>query len=509
MSTNRRTLCAGVLLLLLSCNLAGTAGARETCGVPPSDLKLAKALALYAKGLFYLGDAASMESVKKGAGFLGEAVALDPESAFLRRTLVKALVQSGDETGALAQQLELARRTGSHTQDWKDAAFLALSVGSDKAFGESIAVLRSSTDEELSGSEMDTAFVRSLEIVGWAKLHVFEKALGCFAVLADEAKADVAADKNEKAADLWSMVYEVSEAISESPDRHEVVWKFAEAMRPLLKDKQSEGRLLMLLASPFSQASKPDPALVSALCTKALEAEPLNYRTVMGIVFPIEKPGAKLDLSAMADQIARHPRPDALESPFAMMRLELLLNDGDVESVNAEFKKVEALRAARFAGVEMPEEYYALASSALDLLGKREAALALLDEGLLKYPSSDMIMNSIAYTMALEGKNLVRALNLIDAALKHDPENYAYLDTLGWVLYKTGDYDGALRSLTQALGLCHYACQELYDHIGDVLVKLGREAESPAWWAKSYSIKRDSAVAEKLQGVGIDPALIP
>jgi Tfp pilus assembly protein PilF len=59
--------------------------------------------------------------------------------------------------------------------------------------------------------------------------------------------------------------------------------------------------------------------------------------------------------------------------------------------------------------------------------------------------------NGRAYLCALLGQDLKKGLDDINFALNRDPENGAFLDTRGYLLYKQGDYDAALRDLDKAI----------------------------------------------------------
>lgn len=194
---------------------------------------------------------------------------------------------------------------------------------------------------------------------------------------------------------------------------------------------------------------------------------------------------------------------------FSLFRLELLVATSDWDAAVAEWEKLQIEKTLIPQDFDLPEAYYLLGGVVLDQRGQGTEPLDLLAAGLLAYPDSHNMMNSMAYTLAVEGRELPRALDLIDRALVRAPEQYAYLDTLGWVLYKMGDYEGSFRSLSNALAYAPEDHHELYDHMGDVLFKMGREAEAPVWWAKSYSLYPDPAVAEKLRVTGIDPAALP
>ena len=64
--------------------------------------------------------------------------------------------------------------------------------------------------------------------------------------------------------------------------------------------------------------------------------------------------------------------------------------------------------------------------------------------------------------------NYNKALGLIKKALKYDKNNPAIIDSYGWILYRTGDYNKALVELKKAFSL--YKDPEILAHIIEVLV---------------------------------------
>lgn len=68
----------------------------------------------------------------------------------------------------------------------------------------------------------------------------------------------------------------------------------------------------------------------------------------------------------------------------------------------------------------------------------------LLKETIRKKPKFSEAYNELSWLYATEGKELDTALRLIEAALKMEPNNPAYLDTKAEVLYKLGRYDEAI-----------------------------------------------------------------
>ena len=82
-------------------------------------------------------------------------------------------------------------------------------------------------------------------------------------------------------------------------------------------------------------------------------------------------------------------------------------------------------------------------------------------------------LNYLAYLWAVRSIRLDDALRHIQTALSLDPENAAYLDTLGWIYHQMGRFDEALDLLRQADRL-QPNDPEIRDHIEKTLEKLGR-----------------------------------
>ncbi|MFN7135438.1 MAG: tetratricopeptide repeat protein, partial [Myxococcales bacterium] len=72
--------------------------------------------------------------------------------------------------------------------------------------------------------------------------------------------------------------------------------------------------------------------------------------------------------------------------------------------------------------------------------GEAEQAIARMRQVLAVNPLNASALNFIGYTWAELGQNLDEAEALIRKALELNPDNGAYVDSLGWVLYKKGDY---------------------------------------------------------------------
>jgi len=105
------------------------------------------------------------------------------------------------------------------------------------------------------------------------------------------------------------------------------------------------------------------------------------------------------------------------------------------------------------------------------------------------------VLNYYGYMLGDRGIRLDEAEALVQRALKEDPYNGAYLDSLGWVLYKQNrlaDAEAALRKAVQRES--HDAT--IHSHLGDVLAKSGRSDLAAAEWEKSIVEWRRSLPAD-------------
>ena len=87
-----------------------------------------------------------------------------------------------------------------------------------------------------------------------------------------------------------------------------------------------------------------------------------------------------------------------------------------------------------------------------------------------KYPDDSGINNDLGYLYADQGKNLEQAERMVRKALEDDSTNSAFLDSLGWVLFKRGKTDESIKYLEQAA--VNYPIPDgdptILDHLGEV-----------------------------------------
>lgn len=136
--------------------------------------------------------------------------------------------------------------------------------------------------------------------------------------------------------------------------------------------------------------------------------------------------------------------------------------------------------------------------------GKQARSEELLQEVFSLAPDDAGINNDLGYLWADRGRNLTAAEELVRWAVAQEPRQASYLDSLGWVRYKRGEFKDAVRWLQRARrwsiwnglvpatrGLLQGAPEPIdpviADHLGDSLWRLGRKDEAVASWKETVA----------------------
>jgi tetratricopeptide (TPR) repeat protein len=126
--------------------------------------------------------------------------------------------------------------------------------------------------------------------------------------------------------------------------------------------------------------------------------------------------------------------------------------------------------------VQKEKNLYLQASTTLafcyDTLGFHDKSIRLYKIILDLEPDNILMMNNLAYVLAVQGKELSHAKELVMKVVAAEPENAGYLDTLGWVLFRMGEYEKAKEVLEKAVGLDPRQT-EILDHLAKVYEQLG------------------------------------
>ena len=111
-------------------------------------------------------------------------------------------------------------------------------------------------------------------------------------------------------------------------------------------------------------------------------------------------------------------------------------------------------------------------------------------------PQAAATLNYLGYMNADRGVRLDESLGYIKQALAFEPNNGAYLDSLGWAYFKLGKYDQAEENLNKAA--VHMGSDPtVQEHLGDLYQKTGRLKLAAAHWDRAVQEWNRTVPAEQ------------
>ena len=123
-------------------------------------------------------------------------------------------------------------------------------------------------------------------------------------------------------------------------------------------------------------------------------------------------------------------------------------------------------------------------ASVLEQSGRDADAERMFRELVAEDPLNAPALNYLGYMLAERGRSLDEAVSLIRRALEREPDNAAYLDSLGWAYFKQGRLDLAEEHIRKAAKDLTTS-SAVQDHLGDVLFGLDRIDEAIAAWRRA------------------------
>ncbi len=121
-------------------------------------------------------------------------------------------------------------------------------------------------------------------------------------------------------------------------------------------------------------------------------------------------------------------------------------------------------------------------------------------------PENAQALNALGYTLADRTDRHQEALGYIERAYARHPDDGAFIDSMGWVQYRLGNLDEALKYLRRAWELVPDG--EVGSHLAEVLWVSGRQDEARALWRELLQRFGDNAaLRESVRR--LQPELLP
>jgi len=256
------------------------------------------------------------------------------------------------------------------------------------------------------------------------------------------------------------------------------------AIATLEEVEEDEPRVLPALAQYYQQANM--PAKAADTYTKALEEQPNSRELKARRILALDE--AK-NFSKAAEYAADAARQHPDDSRFLRLQATALYAEGQkpraIEVLEGAVKQFPKDTSAQLALVDMYNN-----------VGRKADAERTVRQLLTVDPENADALNFLGYMLAERGEKLDEAIRLVNEALKRDPGNGAYLDSLGWAYFRRGDLDQADKYITEAAGKLPKN-GEIQDHLGDVNAKRGRWQDAIAAWM--HALENDGEDVDRAQ----------
>lgn len=268
-------------------------------------------------------------------------------------------------------------------------------------------------------------------------------------------------------------------------DLEGAVWEYKKAQET---DPQSS-LLHLNLASVFIQKNNPDLAIKELKQSIDLDPEAVQPHALLALVYAAQD---KTDLATREYTLAlENATKDAPKN------IDIYRGLGAIYLQQKRLKQAEGIfKLILNLAPQDPEAHFYLGNIYYDLKDYTSVEKELKSAVKLK-PDYHEALNFLGYFYLEQDKNIDQAGSMIKQALVFDPENGAYLDSLGWFYYKKGKFKEALSHLERAVSFL--SDPVIYDHLGDVFLKLGNSDSAKLNWEKSLKLNSQSDQSDKVK----------
>lgn len=219
----------------------------------------------------------------------------------------------------------------------------------------------------------------------------------------------------------------------------------------------------------------------NAIYSQVKPASPYNWSARLRIadnLTDMKQVDSAVDmLSAMAEE--RPERTDALIKLGGILRSKERYSES-VVAYDAAFDRLGEIK---------PSDWLFFYNRGISL--ERSKAWERAEKDFLRalelQPEQPYVMNYLGYSWVEKGINITKARKMIERAVEQRQSDGYIVDSLGWVLYKLGDYAGSVKQLERAIRL-RPTDPVINDHLGDAYWRVGRKLEARFQWRRALGL---------------------
>jgi tetratricopeptide (TPR) repeat protein len=425
-------------------------------------------------GRAYIEAGKTDQAIKANAA----AIKKSPELLMAYRNLMELYQQDRQPKEAMRVLDEAAAHSSSNAEFWVDLAGLYTlynQLHPDEAETTKPKII-AALDRAAGLKPQDISLIQKLAD-GYRSMGEFAKAEGHYLELLERFPS--LPGLRDKLADIYLRT-----------DRKD---KAAEQLEALSRDNPSNEQAYYFLGNIAYQERRLSDAVdyfERALMLKP-EFEPVYYR-LAELKLGLNKPLDALELLNKAR--SRFRKSYALE----FLTAAAYAGSKDYAEAVKHYTEAEVIAKAS-EPASLTHLFYFRFGSALERRGDYAEAEKYFRQCLELSPNFAEAMNYLGYMWAERGQNLDEAKKLIEKAVALEPDNAAYLDSLGWVLFKQHQPQEALDWLQKAVQQADQPDPTLYDHLGDIYAELKAFEKAREAWRRSVQLEPNDEVKKKLE----------
>jgi tetratricopeptide (TPR) repeat protein len=113
-------------------------------------------------------------------------------------------------------------------------------------------------------------------------------------------------------------------------------------------------------------------------------------------------------------------------------------------------------------------------------------------------PDQPFVLNYLGYSWVEKGKNLAEARDMLERAVAQRQDDGFIVDSMGWALYKLGEYGDAVDYLERAVAL-RPQDPVINDHLGDAYWRVDRRDEARIQWSRTLGLGPEDDLRARIQ----------
>ena len=296
-------------------------------------------------------------------------------------------------------------------------------------------------------------------------------------VIALESLVDLEGETTERLSQLGILYYKLNNSLKAKP-----------LFEKLVEMGDTDATVLHFLSSIYLEQNKLDSAIVIAYqIMDHFPSDPRGYLDAALVELNRENPSGAIDILDPVSE--KFPKEFSVQYLLGSSYQQLEEYDKATKLLRRSLTIYPDSRGARHT--------LAIASDAMQYWSESDS----LYEGLIASDTNDVqALNNYSYSLVERNIQLEKSLEMSKKAIDLEPDNAAYLDTIGWIYFKLNNAQKALYYIRRSIELEDENAVVL-EHLGDVLIAAEQPDEARTIYLRALDLDKNNDLLKQKAGV--------